>query len=124
MIVPSRADKRNQSNLLWVTSRGRGDSWRAGVPQVQQDASAAARAAEAVAPGVRTASAVLQRHQERVVDPAQQAAAQACLRAGAARAPLRDVLTQQAGTLPPPLRSPLPAHPRVAPDAPTPGRGR
>ncbi len=124
MLVPSSADRSNKSNLLWVTSRGRGDSWRNGTPHVQQDASAVARAAEAVAPGVRTATAALQQHQERVVDPAQQGAAQARRHAGAARAQLRDVLTQQAGTLPPPLSSPLPAHPRLAPDAPTPARGR
>jgi hypothetical protein len=90
MLVPSSADKRNQSNLLWVTSQGRGSGWWDGVPQVQQDASALARAAEAVAPGVRAATAALQQHQEQVVDPAQQAAAQARRHAGAARAQLRE----------------------------------
>ncbi len=64
------------------------------------------------------------RRARRVVDPAQQAAAQARRNAGQARAQLRDVLTQQAGTLPPPLSSSLPSHPRLAPDVPTPARGR
>jgi hypothetical protein len=122
MLVPSSADKRNQTNLMWVTNQSRERGWQAGVPQVQQDASALAWAAEAVGPGVRTATAALVQHQEQVVNPAQQAAAQARQHAGAARAQLRDVLAQQATRLPPPLSSQLPSHPRLAPDAPARGR--
>jgi hypothetical protein len=122
MLVPSSADEHNSTNLLWVTSQSRQRGWRDGVPQVQQDASAVARAAEAVGPGVRTATAALVQHQEQVVDPARQAAAKARQHLGAARAQLRDVLTAQAGRVPPPLSSPLPSHPRLAPDAPTRGR--
>jgi hypothetical protein len=59
MLVRSSADERNESNPLCVTGRGRGDSWRNGMPQVQQDASALARAAEAVALDVRTATTAL-----------------------------------------------------------------
>jgi hypothetical protein len=55
MLVPSAADKRNTSNLLWVPGRGSGRCWKNGTPVVQSHASAVARAAEGVAPGVRTA---------------------------------------------------------------------
>jgi len=56
MLVPSAADKSNTSSLLWVpASRGSGRSWKDGPPVVQQHVSAMARAAEGVAPGVRTA---------------------------------------------------------------------
>jgi len=125
MLVPSAADKSNTSSLLWVpASRGSGRSGKAGPPVVQQHASALARAAEGVAPGVRTAQAVLDQHQVQIVDPAGRAAAQARSHVGAARAQLREVLGQQAGTFPPPLSSPPPSHPRLAPDGPVSGRGR
>jgi len=125
MLVPSAADKSNTSSLLWVpASRGNGRSGKDGPPVVQQHASAMARAAESVAPGVRTAQAALDQHQVQIVDPAAQAAAQARSHVGAARAQLRTVLGQQAGTFPPPLSSPLPSHPRLAPDGPVSGRGR
>jgi len=125
MLVPSAADKSNKSSLLWVpASRGSGRSWKDGPPVVQQHASALARAAEGVAPGVRTAQAALDQHQVQTVDPARQAAAQARSHVGAARAQLREVLGQQADTFPPPLSSPLPSHPRLAPDGPVSGRGR
>jgi len=125
MLVPSAADKSNMSSLLWVpASRGSGRSGKAGPPVVQQHASALARAAEGVAPGVRTAQAVLDQQQVQIVDPAGRAAAQARSHVGAARAQLREVLGQQAGTFPPPLSSPLPLHPRLAPDGPVSGRGR
>ena len=94
------------------------------MPVVQQQASAVARAAEGVAPGVRTAQAALDQHRVRIVDPSRRAAAQARSHAGAARAQLREVLGQQAGSFPPPLSSPLPSHPRLAPDGPVSGRGR
>ena len=121
MLVPNVADKRSTSKLLWVPSRSLG--WRDGPPVVQQHASAVARAAEAVAPGVRAAQAALDQHQVRVADPAHQAAAQARSHVGAARAQLREALSQQACSLPPPLSSPLPTHPRLAPDGPVSGRG-
>jgi len=125
MLVPSAADKSNTSSLLWVpASRGSGRSWKDGPPVVQQHVSAMARAAEGVAPGVRTAQAALDQHQVQIVDPACQAAAQARSHVGAARAQLREVLGQQAGTFPPPLSSPLPSHARLAPDGPVSGRGR
>lgn len=125
MLVPSAADKNNTSKLLWVpASRGSGRSGRDGPPVVQQHASAMARAAEGVAPGVRTALAALGQHRVQVVDPARRAAAQARSHVGAARAQLREVLGQQAGTVPPPLSSLLPLHPRLAPDGPVSGRGR
>ncbi len=98
MLVPSAADRSNTSSLLWVpASRGSG-RWKDGPPVVQQYASALARAAEGVAPGVRTAQAALDQHQVQIVDPARQAAAQARSHVGAARAQLREVLGQQAGT--------------------------
>ncbi len=103
MLVPSAADKNNTSNLLWVPSRGSGRGRKDGTPVVQQHASAVARAAEGVAPGVRTAQAALDQHQVQTVDPARRAAAQARSHVGAARAQLREVLAQQAGTFPPPL---------------------
>jgi hypothetical protein len=121
MLVPSAADKSNTSHLLWVPS-GRG--YEHGSPVVQQHASALAIAAEGVAPGVRTAQAALDQHQVRIVDPARQAAAQARSHAGGARAQLREVLGQQAGSFPPPLSSLLPSHPRLAPDGPVLGQGR
>jgi len=125
MLGPSAADKSNTSSLLWVpASRGSGRSWKDGPPVVQQHVSAMARAAEGVAPGVRTAQAALDQHQVQIVDPARQAAAQARSHVGAARAQLREVLGWQAGTFPPPLSSPLPSHPRLAPDGPVSGRGR
>lgn len=123
MLVPSAADKTNKSSLLWVPSRESGGG-RDSTPVVQQHASALARAAEGVSPGVRTAQAALDQHQVRIVDPVREAAAQARSHAGMARAQLREVLAQQAGTVPPPLSSPLPAHPRLAPNGPTVGRGR
>lgn len=124
MLVPSGADKRNTSSLLWVPTRGSGGGWRDRTPVVQQHASALARAAEGVAPGVRAAQAALDEHRVRVDDPARRAAAQARSHVGAARAQLREVLGQQAGTFPPPLSSPLPSHPRLAPDGPVSGPGR
>jgi hypothetical protein len=125
MLVPSAANKSNQSSLLWVpASRGSGRSWTDRPPVVQQHASAMARAAEGVAPGVRTAHAALDQHQVQIVDPARHAAAQARRHVGAARAQLREILGQQAGSFPPPLSSPLPSHPRLAPDGPVSGRGR
>jgi len=125
MLVPSAADKSNTSSLLWVpASPGSGRSGKAGPPVVQQYASAMAWAAEGVAPGVRTAQAALDQHQVQIVDRTRQAAAQARSHVGAARAQLRTVLGQQAGTLPAPLGSPLPSHPRLAPDGPVSGRGR
>jgi len=125
MLVPSAADKSNTSSLLWVpASRGSGRSGKAGPPVVQQHASAIARAAEGVAPGFRTAQAALDEHQVQIVDPAGRAAAQARSHVGAARAQLREVLGQQPGTFPPPLSSPLPSHPRLAPDGSVSGRGR
>jgi hypothetical protein len=125
MLVPSAADKSNTSSLLWVpASRAGGRSWKDGPPVVQQHASALARAAERVAPGVKTAQAALDQHQVQIIDPVRQAAAQARSHVGAARAQLREVLGQQAGTFPAPLSSPLPSHPRLAPDGPVSGRGR
>lgn len=124
MLVPSAADKSNTSNLLWVPSQGSGRGGSRRTPVVQQHASAVARAAEGVALGARTAQAALDQYQVRIVDPARQAAAQARSQAGAARAQLREVLGQQAGNFPPPLSSPLPSHPRLAPDGPVSGRGR
>jgi len=125
MLVPSAAGKSNTSSLLWVpASRGSGRSGVDGPPVVQQHVSALASAAEGVAPGVRTAKAALEQHQVQIVDPARQATAQARSHVGAARAQLREVLGQQAGTFPPPLSSPLPSHPRLAPDGPGSGRGR
>jgi hypothetical protein len=124
MLVPSAADESNTTNLLWVPSRGSGRGRKDGTPVVQQHASAVARAAEGVAPGVRTARAALDQHQVQIVDPARRAAAQARSHVGAARAQLRGVLAQRAGTFPPPLSSPLPSHPRLAPDGPVSGRGR
>ncbi|MBC7374028.1 MAG: hypothetical protein H7323_08575 [Frankiales bacterium] len=124
MLVPSAADSTNQSNLLWVPHRDSGGAIRDGMPVVQQQASAVARAAERVPPAVRTAQAMLDQHQAQVVDPAGRAAAQARRHVGAARAQLREVLAQQAGIFPPPLSSPLLAHPRLAPDEPVSGRGR
>ncbi len=120
MLVPNAAETRSTSKLLWVPSRG----WRDGPPVVQQHASAVARAAEGVVTGVRTAQAALDQHHVRVADPALQAAAQARSHVGAARAQLREALSQQASSLPPPLSSSLPAHPRLAPDGPVSGRGR
>jgi len=125
MLVPSAADKSNKSRLLWVpASRGSGRSGVDGPPVVQKHVSALASAAEGIAPGVRTAQAALEQHQVQNVDPARQAAAQARSHGGAARAQLREVLGQQAGPFPPPLSSPLPSHPRLAPDGPGSGRGR
>lgn len=124
MLVLSATDESNTSNLLWVPSRGSGPGREDGEPAVQEHASAVARAAEGVIPGVRIAQTALDQHRERIVDPARQAAAQARSHAGAARAQLRAVLGQQAGSFPPPLSSPLPSHPRLAPDGPVSGRGR
>ncbi len=125
MLVPSAADKHNKSNLLWVpASRKSGRSRKHEPPIVHQHASDLARTAASVGAGVRTAQAALDQHQVPIVDPARQAAAQARRHVGAARAQLREVLSQQAGTMPPPLSAPLPAHPRLAPDRPLPGRGR
>lgn len=125
MLVPSAADKSNTSSVLWVpASRGNGRSGKDGPPVVQQYASAMARAAESVAPGVRTAQAALDQDQVQIVDPAAQAAAQARSHVGEARAQLREVLGKRAGIFPPPLSSPLPSHPRLAPDGPVSGRGR
>lgn len=117
MLVPSAADRSNTSNLLWVPNRR-------DTAAVQQHVAAVARAAESVEPGVRTACAALRDLQRHVADPGRQAAAQARSHAGAARVQLREVLGQQAATIPPPLSAPLPAHPRLAPDGPVSGRGR
>lgn len=35
MLVPSAADKRNSSNLLWVASRGSGQGWKEGMSVVR-----------------------------------------------------------------------------------------
>ncbi len=125
MLVPSAADERNKTSLLWVPARrGRGETWRYGPPVVQQHASALTTAAASVAPGVLTAQAALDQHQAPNVDRARQAAAQARSYVGAARAQLREMLNQQTAAVPPPLSSPLPSHPRLAPDGPVSGRGR
>lgn len=124
MLVPSAPDNRNDSTLLWVPNRGSGRGQTSGPPVVQQHARTLATAAQGVTPGVRTAQAALDQHRVQVADPARDAAAQARSHVGAARAQLREVLRQQAGTFPPPLSSPLPSHPRLAPDGPMSGRAR
>jgi len=125
MLVPSVANMSNRSSLLWVPAgRGSGPGCRHGPPVVQLYASDLAAAAEGVACGVGTAQAALEQHQVRAVDPAGQAAALARSHLGATRAQLREVLARQACILPPPLSSPLPAHPRLAPGGPVSGRGR
>lgn len=122
MLIPSTADKTNQTNLLWVPC-GRGRGWASEPPVVQQQASALAKAGESVAPGVWTAQAEIGRHQP-AVDRTGIAAAAARAQVGAARAQLRAVLGQQLGDRPAPLASPLPAHPRLAPEGPVSGRTR
>lgn len=91
---------------------------------VQQRASALAKAGESVAGGVWTAQAEIGCHQPPAVDRTSTAAATARAQAGAARAQLRAALGQQLRDRPAPLASPLPAHPRLAPDGPVSGRTR
>jgi len=122
-LVPSVADKRNTSDLLWVTDSMRSTSWADGPPAVLSAAEQLARAGERVGPAVREAQCELSRHQQ-AAEPAQVAAAAARAHVGAARAQLRAVLAQQQLDRPAPLASPWPAHPRLAPDGPLPGRGR
>ena len=124
LLVPSIPDKRNTSALMWVTDSMRSPSWTAGPPQVLSAAETLARAGERVGPGVREAQFELSRHQ-RAAEPIQAtAAAAARAHVGAARAQLREVLAQQQLHQPAPLASPLPAHPRLAPDGPVSGRTR
>lgn len=123
MLVPSIPDKRNTSDLLWVTDSMRSTSWTAGPPKVLATAEQLTRAGERVGPGVREAQFELSRHQQ-ATEPAQAAAAAARAHVGAARAQLREVLAQQQLTQPAPLASQLPAHPRLAPERPLPGRSR
>ncbi len=111
MLLPSTADKTNQTNLLWVPC-GRGRGWASEPPVVQHQASALAKAGESVAPGVWTAQAEIGRHQP-AVDRTGIAAAAARAQVGAARAQLRAVLGQQLGDRPALLASPLPAHLRL-----------
>lgn len=124
MLVPPVADERNASNLLWVPDGSRGRASQHGPAVVRQHASAVAQAAGSVAPGVRTALAALSQDQPQNSEQASKAAAQARSYAGGARAQLREILSQQAANVPPPLSLPLPSHPRLAPDGPVSGRGR
>jgi len=124
MLVPSAADNRNGSSLLWVPNRGSGRGQTPGPPVVQQHARALATTAQGLTPGVRTAQAGLGQHRVQIAEPARDAAAQARSHVGAARVQLREVPRQQTGTFPPPLSSPLPSHPRLAPDGPMCSRGR
>ena len=123
ILVPRDADKSNRSNLLWVTDSMRSQSWTDGPPKVLARAETLARAGERVGSGVREAQCELSRH-ERAAEPDQAAAVAARSHAGAARAELREVLARQQMHQPAPLSSPLPAHPRLAPDRPGTGRGR
>jgi hypothetical protein len=124
MLVPRVADERNASKLLWVPDGARGRGSQHGPAVVRQHASAVAQAAAGVAPGVSTALTALSQDRPDHVDAASKAAAQARSYAGGARAQLREILSRQAASLPPPLSFPLPAHPRLAPDGPVSGRGR
>ena len=125
MLIPSAADKTNQTALLWVPyGRGSGPGSVDEAPVVQQRASALAKAGESVAGGVWTAQADIGCHQPPAVDRTSTAAATARAQAGAARAQLRAALGQQLRDRPAPLASPLPAHPRLAPDGPVSGRTR
>ena len=123
MLIPSTPDKRNTSDLLWVTDSMRTPSWKAGPPKVLAAAQTLARAGEQVGPGVREAQFDLGRHQQ-AAEPARAAAAAARAHVGAARAQLREVLAQQQLHQPAPLSAALPSHPRLAPERPLPGRGR
>ena len=123
MLVPSAADRSNKNNLRWVTASMRSASWTDEPPKVLATAEQLTRAGERVGPGVREAQFELSRHQQ-ATEPAQAAAAAARAHVGAARAQLREVLAQQQLTQPAPLASALPAHPRLAPERPLPGRGR
>ena len=125
MLIPSAADKTNQTALLWLPyGRGSGPGSVDEAPVVQQRASALANAGESVAGGVWTAQADIGCHQPPAVDRRSTAAATARAQAGAARAHLRAALGQQLRDRPAPLASPLPAHPRLAPDGPVSGRTR
>ena len=120
LLVPSHADKRNRTQLLWVTERMRSGPSAEGPPKVQAAAEHLSRVGGLVGPGVREAQAELGRHQH-VAEPARAAAAAARAHVGAARAQLRAVLGQQQDR-PAPLAVPLSAHPRLAPDRPVSGR--
>jgi hypothetical protein len=128
MLIPSAAERRNRSSLLWVrapsASRGSSRGGPEDPPAVLQQVDAVTAAAEEVSSGVQTAQAALARQQGQAPDPAHEAAAAARSHLGAARAQLREVLGEHAGNVPPPLSAPLPVHPRWAPDGPLPGRGR
>ena len=123
ILVPSEADRSNRSNLLWVTDGMRSHSWSDGPPKVLASAETLARAGERVGPGVGEAQCELSRHQ-RAAEPTQDAAVAARSNVGAARAQLREVLGRQQMHQPAPLSSPLPSHPRLAPERPGTGRGR
>jgi hypothetical protein len=113
MLVPSVADRRNRSNLQWVTATM--GPRRDGPPAVQQLAGQLARAAGQLEPAVRAAQADLARHSTSPRAATSQAAAAARRHVGSARAELRAVLTQRLAQQPVPLSAQLPSHPRLAP---------
>ena len=92
-------------------------------PKLLAKAEEISHVAQSIGPGVRTAQAELSRH-DQATEPARKAAAAARTHAGIARAQLRTVLNDQHTVRPAPLASPLPAHPRLAPDGPVSGRSR
>ena len=121
MLVPATSDKHLDQGLSWVTARMDGPAGPA--PKLLAKAEEISHAAQSIGPGVRTAQAELSRH-DQATEPARKAAAAARTHAGIARAQLRTVLNDQHPVRPAPLASPLPAHPRLAPDGPVSGRSR
>ncbi len=93
MLVPSVADRTNQSRLAWVTSTMGPE--REGPPAVLAVAEELKMAARQMAPAVKQAALDLSDHATGAADPAQDALAAARRHAGAARSELRQVLAQR-----------------------------
>jgi hypothetical protein len=125
-LVPSATDRRNKTTLSWVTAGMRSAMWEQdGTAPVLQAAQQLIAAAARVTPAVQAAADDLHRHQQQSATEAVRVSPVALARAhaGAARAQLREVLTQQAGRHAA-LTVGLPTHPSWPPEGPTLGRRR